>query len=411
MTKTAVLVLLAALTPGTLAAAPEPAHALTVDQLGKLLATVQKESDAKAAKQLAGLRLNERASADDLKRWEAEFPGSRAREALMALVDASAMLRPPATEILAAARRSIKTINGIIGGMVAGAQPTHSDAAAANIGAETAVKLRALEERLAQAESLMVAYSGGVDSAFLAATAHRVLGERMLAVLADSPSLARRDMEQACEFARSLGMPLQVVATEELDRPEYARNDADRCFHCKDELFAVMGKLGAKLGFAQIAYGMNADDRRDYRPGQRAAEQHEVLAPLAEAGLTKLEVRTLAKAAGYPLWDRPAAPCLSSRVEYGRTVTREVLEQVERGEESLRQLGFRELRVRHHGELARVEIARNELQRALTMEMLDAITSALKQAGFKYVTLDCAGFRSGSMNVVLPADVLARRGA
>ena len=280
-----------------------------------------------------------------------------------------------------------------------------------SVGPEAAEKLRALEARLKQLDSLMVAYSGGVDSAFLAATAHRVLGARMLAVLADSASLARRDMEQACAFARSLDMLLNVVATEELDRPEYARNDANRCFHCKDELFAVMEELGAKLGFANIAYGMNADDRRDYRPGQRAAEQHKVLAPLAEAGLTKLEVRALAKAAGYPVWDRPAAPCLSSRVEYGRTVTREVLEQVERGEESLRQLGFRELRVRHHGELARVEIARDELPRALTIEMLDAITAALKQAGFKYVTLDCAGFRSGSMNAVLPAEVLARKGA
>ncbi len=295
--------------------------------------------------------------------------------------------------------------------MVVGAETSERGSGVGAVAAETLAKLRALEARLAQLDRLMVAYSGGVDSAFLAATAHRVLGAKMLAVLADSPSLARRDMEQARAFAQSLGMPLQVIATEELDRPEYARNDANRCFHCKDELFLVMEKLGGRLGFAHIAYGMNADDTRDYRPGQRAAEQHEVLAPLADAGLTKADVRALAKAAGYPMWDRPAAPCLSSRVEYGRTVTREVLDQVERGEESLRRLGFRELRVRHHGEVARVEIARGELPRALTMEMLDAITTELKQAGFKYVTLDCAGFRSGSMNAVLPADVLVRKGA
>ena len=289
------------------------------------------------------------------------------------------------------------------------AQNSLNDASAGN--AETTSRLSALEARLAQLGSLMVAYSGGVDSAFLAATAHRVLGDRMIAVLADSPSLARRDLEQASAFAQSLHMPLKIVATAELERPEYQRNDSNRCFHCKDELFAVMESLGAKLGFSHIAYGMNSDDTRDFRPGQRAAEQHAVLAPLAEAGLTKLEVRTLAKAAGYPVWDRPAAPCLSSRVEYGRTVTREVLEQVERAEESLRQLGFREFRVRHHGDLARVEIARVELPRALSMEMLDALTAALKQAGYQYVTLDCTGFRSGSMNAILPVEILARRGA
>ncbi len=278
-------------------------------------------------------------------------------------------------------------------------------------GEATALKQRALEERLANLGSLMVAYSGGVDSAFLAAAAHRVLGSRMIAVLADSPSLARRDFEQACDFARTQGIPLHIIATEELSRPEYQRNDSDRCFHCKDELFAVMKSLGTSLGFKYIAYGMNADDTRDYRPGQRAAAEHAVLAPLAEAGLTKNEIRGLARAAGYSLWDRPASPCLSSRVEYGRTVTREVLEEVEKAEESLRQLGFSELRVRHHGELARVELARAEMPRALTMEMLDTITAALKLAGFQYVTLDCAGFRSGSMNAVLPVDVLARHRA
>lgn len=257
----------------------------------------------------------------------------------------------------------------------------------------------------------MVAYSGGVDSAYLAAVAHRVLGERMLAVLADSPSLARRDLEQARAFAAEQGIPLRIVQTGELEKPEYQRNDANRCFHCKTELFTAMEALRPTLGFAHIAYGMNADDTRDYRPGQRAASEHAVLAPLADAGLTKIEIRTLAKDAGYTLWDRPAAPCLSSRVEYGREVTREVLEQVERAEESLRALGFREFRVRHHGELARVEIARGELERALTLTMLDAITAGLRGAGYQYVTLDTAGFRSGSLNALLPADVLLRRGA
>jgi uncharacterized protein len=276
---------------------------------------------------------------------------------------------------------------------------------------DTQGKLEALEAQLRQLGSVMIAYSGGVDSAFLAATAHRVLGDRMLAVLADSASLARRDMEQARAFAEAVGMPLRIIQTEELDKPEYQRNDANRCFHCKTELFEGMKALGAELGYTHIAYGMNADDTRDFRPGQRAAQEHDVLAPLAGAGLTKLEVRTLAKAAGYSLWDRPAAPCLSSRVEYGRAVTREVLSQVEQAEESMRRLGFREFRVRHHGELARVEVARAEMPRALTMETLDAITSALRAAGYQYVTLDCAGFRSGSMNAILPADVLQRRGA
>ena len=311
--------------------------------------------------------------------------------------------------------RSILAKSVIIGAMAASSHTGVPEADRAHdssmLDAETVTRRDALDTRLAQLGSVMVAYSGGVDSAFLAATAHRVLGNRVLAVLADSPSLARRDLEQATAFARSIQMPLRVVATEELERPEYQRNDANRCFHCKDELFAVMKSLGAELGYTSIAYGMNADDRKDFRPGQRAAEQHAVLAPLAEVGLTKLEVRALARAAGYPLWDRPAAPCLASRVEYGRTVTREVLEQVERGEEAMRQLGFRELRVRHHGDLARVEIARAELPRALSLEMLDAITAALKQAGYQYVTLDAAGFRSGSMNAILPADILLRRGA
>lgn len=291
------------------------------------------------------------------------------------------------------------------------AAPLPSEVADRVPDADAAARLRALEDLLAQLPNVLVAYSGGVDSAFLAATAHRVLGDRMLAVLADSPSLARRDMEQARAFAEAQNIPLRIIQTEELERPAYQRNDADRCFHCKTELFTAMEALGRELGFDHIAYGMNADDTRDYRPGQRAAREHAVLAPLADAGLSKADVRALSKAAGYPLWDRPAAPCLSSRVEYGRTVTREVLEQVERAEEGVRQLGFREFRVRHHGELARIEIARGELERALTLAMLDALTAAVRAAGFQYVTLDCTGFRSGSLNALLPADVLLRRGA
>lgn len=289
--------------------------------------------------------------------------------------------------------------------------PSVSDPISGIQSAEIQSRLHALEERLRSLGKLMVAYSGGVDSAFLAATAYRILGNRMLAVLADSPSLARRDLEQARAFAATHRIPLRIIQTTELENPDYRRNDANRCFHCKTELFTQMEALNGELRFRHIAYGMNADDTRDYRPGQRAAQQHSVVAPLAEAGLTKADVRMLSKAAGYELWDRPAAPCLSSRVEYGRSVTPEVLTQVEQAEDTLRRMGFREFRVRHHGELARIEIARTEMPAALSMELLDKLAAALQAIGFKYVTLDCTGFRSGSLNAILPADVLLRRGA
>jgi len=264
-----------------------------------------------------------------------------------------------------------------------------------------------LDETLRALGSLMVAYSGGTDSAFLAYAAHSVLGSRMLAVIADSPSLPRKELAAALEFAALHDIPTHVISTEELDNPDYRRNDAQRCFHCKDELFLRMEKEKERLGFAYIAYGMNLDDRGEVRPGQRAAELHGVIAPLVTAELTKAEIRTLAREAGLTLADKPASACLSSRIEYGRAVTVKALSQVERAEDALRALGFAQVRVRHHGELARVEIARAELQRALSLEALDRITAALRAVGFVYVTLDTQGYRTGSMNDVLPLSAVS----
>ncbi len=256
---------------------------------------------------------------------------------------------------------------------------------------------------------LLVAYSGGVDSAFLAWVAYRELEDDMRAVLADSPSLARSQMQDAVAFAAEQGIPLRIIATREMERPEYRRNDHSRCYFCKDELFAVMEEYRQRNGFQAIAYGANVDDQGDFRPGQKAAVQHAVAAPLLDAGLTKDDIRQLAHEAGLRIWDKPASACLSSRVEYGRPVTREVLSAVEQGEDALRQLGFRQLRVRHHGEIVRIEIAREELPRALTVDMTEEFTRIFKALGFAYVTLDLEGFRSGSMNAVLPVQSLLKK--
>jgi len=266
-----------------------------------------------------------------------------------------------------------------------------------------------LSEGLQQLGRVLVAYSGGVDSAYLAWAAQRVLGENMLAVIADSPSLARTHLADAIAFAGEHAIPLEVISTSELDRPEYARNDGQRCFHCKDELFAVLEKLRAARGFDTIAYGVNLDDRGDFRPGQEAARQHHVAAPLLQAELTKQEIRDLARAAGLRIWDKPASACLSSRIEYGRPVTREALDAVERGEDALRALGFRQFRVRHHGELVRIEIAREEFDHALNPAMAAKFTAIFKALGFRFITLDLEGFRSGSMNALLPAEQLRQR--
>ena len=197
-----------------------------------------------------------------------------------------------------------------------------------------------------------------------------------------------------------------VISTDEMERPEYLRNDAARCYHCKDELFTAMEAYRQRYGFDAIAYGVNVDDQGDYRPGQQAARLHQVAAPLLEAGLTKEDIRQLASQAGLRIWNKPASACLSSRIEYGRPVTREALSAVEQGEDALRQLGFRQVRVRHHGEIARIEIAREELPRAMTMEMAAEFTRIFKALGFSYVTLDLEGFRSGSMNALLPLQSL-----
>jgi uncharacterized protein len=277
-----------------------------------------------------------------------------------------------------------------------------------SLPAALADKYADLEMRLRPLGRTLVAYSGGVDSAYLAWAAHRMLGANMLAVIADSPSLARTQLADAIAFAAEQGIPLEVIPTTELDRPEYARNDASRCFHCKDELFTVMEAFRQSRAFDAIAYGVNLDDQGDFRPGQQAARQHHVAAPLLDARLTKQDIRELARAAGLRIWDKPASACLSSRIEYGRPVTKEALSAVEQGEDALRALGFRQVRVRHHGDIVRLEIAKDELARALDPVLAAEFTRIFKALGFKFITLDLEGFRSGSMNALLPPEDLIR---
>ena len=260
-----------------------------------------------------------------------------------------------------------------------------------------------LHSTLSDLGSVLVAYSGGTDSAYLAYVAHQALGEKMIAVIADSASLPRAELAAALAFATEHKIPIQIMQTNELDNPDYQRNDARRCFHCKDELFTRMESERASRGFAHIAYGRNLDDDGDFRPGQQAAALHHTVAPLVTAQLTKSEIRQLAREANLSLADKPASACLASRIEYGRSVTRKNLSQVEQAEAALHALGFPQVRVRHHGDVARIEIAVEDLPRALNLAVLETITAAIKPLGFLYVTIDTEGYRSGSMNQTLLA--------
>jgi uncharacterized protein len=273
---------------------------------------------------------------------------------------------------------------------------------AENSGASPEQKELSLLARLSEAGSLIVALSGGADSAYLAWAAQRALGERALSITALSPSFSAHDRAAVDQFVRAFHIRHEFVDTHEMENPAYRANAADRCFYCKDELFSVLDAIAQERGFSATAYGVNADDTLDFRPGHRAAKEHRVLAPLLDAGLRKSEIRLLSQRAGLPTWDRPASACLASRVPYGTEVTPERLTMIERGEAALRELGFRQFRVRLHDQLARIEIAPEEMDRALSKETSAAISQALKRAGFTYVALDLEGYRQGSLNEALP---------
>jgi uncharacterized protein len=256
----------------------------------------------------------------------------------------------------------------------------------------------ALFARLRALPSVVIAYSGGVDSAYLAWAAATALGTRALAVTADSPSYPERHRAMALEVAGRFQLPHEFIRTDELARPEYRANAPDRCYHCKHELYVHLTRLAADRGFAAVADGSNADDRGDYRPGRRAAREFGVISPLDEAGLTKDDIRALSRQAGLPTWDEPASACLSSRIPYHSEVSEEKLRAIEAAEDALRGLGFRVLRVRHHGEVARIEVAPSELPRLLAPDVAAAADAAVRRAGFRYVAVDLRGYRLGSLN-------------
>ena len=262
-------------------------------------------------------------------------------------------------------------------------------------------KERHLFAALKNMGSVIVAYSGGADSAYLAWAANRVLGDKAVAITADSASLPESHKADAEAFASDHGIRHEYIETREFDNPAYLANNPNRCFHCKDELFTRLAAAAADRGIAHVIYGVNADDLGDYRPGQGAAKLHGVKAPLVDAGLTKSEIRALSQRAGLATWDRPASACLSSRIPYGTPVTIQNVKTVDRGEEAIRALGFRQFRVRFHGDIVRIEVAPEELDRAMTLEMAQKFTAIFKPLGFHYVTLDLEGYRQGSLNAVL----------
>ncbi|GIU78454.1 MAG: adenine nucleotide alpha hydrolase [Bryobacteraceae bacterium] len=257
---------------------------------------------------------------------------------------------------------------------------------------------------------VLVAYSGGTDSAYLAWAAREVLGDNAIAVTADSPSIPESHKRDAIAFAQRYGIRHEMIPSHEFDNPAYTANNPDRCYHCKDELFRRMEQIAPRYGGAVLVYGVNTDDLGDYRPGQNAARLHGVKAPLVEAGLSKAEIRELSRMAGLPTWDRPAAACLSSRVPYGTPVTPEILRRVELAEERIRELGFRQFRVRYHGELARLEIERAEISRAFSLEMFDRLSAIFKELGFLYSAIDLRGYRQGSLNEALALSQGASQG-